>query len=99
MSKLSILKTAAGLVAGVSSSIVVQVAVKSYLPVDAKLITRVAFKVGGYTLGSIANAAANNHVQKEIQDLADGFAKGKQIADENVEAFRADGTVILKNND
>jgi hypothetical protein len=98
MSKFSIVKQAAGLIAGISTSIVVQVAVKSYLPVDAKIITKVAFKIGGYALSGVANAAANNYVQKEIQSIADGFQQVKDEVDDTVEAIRADGTVIHKNN-
>lgn len=101
MSKLSIAKTAAGLITGIATSVVVQTAVKSYLPVDAKLLTRISFKVGGMALGGMANAAANTYIQREIQDVVDGFTVGKNLAEDendNVKVIRADGTIIHDNN-
>ena len=71
-----VLKNSLIFVASVGTTAVVAAAIKSYTPVDPKLLTKIAFPVGAFVLTGIAANAAGSYVETEFDKL-----------DEEIKAF------------
>lgn len=83
MNKLSILKSATGMIASAGAGAVVGNAIKASTPVDIKTSGKVLVMVGGVVLSSMVGDMASKYTANSIDDMAESLKPESETTTED----------------